>query len=139
MRLPLQRNAKQPFCHFCLLAEDKFWLSLLFTNRKINIGMDMGENFFTTKVFLAFSYCNLFFKMRKKILSTSPTLPREYRLVSPTWLTNQMTWLAKIFHSSRIKLFILQLWYRINTNSVTVCFITLYCQWHITLSDMKSL
>ena len=53
----------KPFCHFCLLADDKFWLSPLFTNRKINIGTDMGGKSVQTFFFLVFSYCNLFFQM----------------------------------------------------------------------------
>ena len=71
-QLPLQRNAKKSFCHFCLPAEDKFWLSLLFTDRKINIGPDMRENICTNKFFLAFSYCNLFFQMSKIMKQNNP-------------------------------------------------------------------
>ena len=51
----------KPLCHFCLLADDKFRLSPLFTNRKINIGMDMGKNPYK-QIVLA-----LFFKMSKNM------------------------------------------------------------------------
>jgi hypothetical protein len=94
----------KPFCHFCLLADDKFWLSSLFTNRKINIGTDMGGKSVQTFFFLAFSYCNLFFKKStnmkqrwqtilppKKILPISPSLPWGYRFISLAWVTNQIT------------------------------------------------
>ena len=39
--------------------------------------------------------------LQKKIWSISPALPRGYGLISMVWLTNQITGLAKIFHSSR--------------------------------------
>jgi len=53
--LSLQRNAIQTVCHFCLLANDKFRLSPLFTHRKINIGTDIwGKNPYKQIVFSIF-------------------------------------------------------------------------------------
>ena len=66
----------------------------------------------TNKLFWAFT-CNFFFKISKnmkrwwdailqnKIMSISLAPLRGYGLISPAWLTNQITGLAKIFHSSR--------------------------------------
>ena len=52
-----------PFCHFCLLADDNFQLSPLLKNRKNMIGGRGGPY---SNCFLTFSYCNLYFKINKK-------------------------------------------------------------------------
>ena len=69
----------------------------------------------TNKLYLAFSYCNLFFRMitnmkrwRDAILQKNPVhFPcpiTDIQAHIPAWLTNQITGLAKIFHPSRLLL-----------------------------------
>jgi hypothetical protein len=58
--------------------------------------MDMGKIIHTNKLLLAFSYCNLFFKMSENMQWWWDTILQN------AWLTNKITGLTKIFHSSRI-------------------------------------
>ena len=46
----------------------------------------------------------------QKFLSISRALTLGYRLISPAWLTNQITGLARIFHSSKILHYIYSKW-----------------------------
>jgi hypothetical protein len=61
LHLYLQRNAMQTALPFLFTSRRQFRLSPLFTNRKINIGMDMGKNPYK-QIVLA-----LFFKMSKNM------------------------------------------------------------------------
>ena len=111
--LNLKNNKSIPSCPYNLLCFDWFSYLPFLQTEKNNIGREMGKAIRTNKLFLAFSYCNLFFKMSKHIkrwwdaISQKhpvriPVLPRGYGLISSAWLTNQITGLVKIFHSSRI-------------------------------------
>ena len=96
-----------PFCHFCLLADDNFQLSPLLKNRKNWWGGPYSN------CFLAFSYCNLYFKINKKyevmmrrnftkkILFISPVLSRGYGLISSAWIPNQITGLVWFYGVKR--------------------------------------
>jgi hypothetical protein len=75
------------FCHFCWLADTTFWLSLLFTNRKINIGTDMGK-ISTNKMSWAFSFCNLFFKMSKTMKHRRQTGNMDLYPLWKSWIKN---------------------------------------------------
>ena len=117
--VPIKQALEKPLTNCDALPDDKFRLCHLFTNREINIGTNMGEKPYQT-IFLAFSYCNLFFKVSKNLKRwwddilqnkscPSPALPQGYGLIFPDWLTNQITGLAKIFDSSKIYAFIVSL------------------------------
>jgi len=92
-----------PFCHFCLLADDKFLnfqLSPLLTNRKNGYGAGVNPYSHFFSIYISKWIKNMKLWWDAILQKQSCPYPRPYHgdteFISPAWLTNQITGLAKM-------------------------------------------